>query len=131
MIGSTWNSKYDGASTSNPSSFDVDHVVPLAEAWRSGADQWSAARRQAFANDVAWRHTLIAVSASSNRSKGDRDPADWLPPRKEDRCRYVQVWVGVKHRWDLTMDQREKTAVDQALKGCETRKKLTKPPLAN
>lgn len=130
MIGATWYSKYDGATTTNPSAFDTDHVVPLAEAWRSGAKTWSPAKREAFANDLGWANSLIAVSAASNRAKGDRDPADWLPTRRKDRCRYVQVWVGVKHRWGLSMDKGEKAAVDRTLQGCKIKKKLTNPPLA-
>lgn len=128
MVGSMWFSKYDGARTSNPSSFDIDHVVPLKEAWVSGADKWSPARREAFANDLGWVNSLIAVSASSNRSKSDRDPARWLPTRKKDRCRYVEVWVGVKYRWELTMDPAEKRAVDDVLSGCKVKKSLTRPP---
>ena len=71
----SWKSQYDGASTTVSSSFDVDHMIPLAEAWRSGAAGWTSKTRENFANDLDFAGSLIAVTASSNRSKSDRDPA--------------------------------------------------------
>lgn len=113
-----WLSAFDGTTTTDPRSFDIDHLVPLAEAWDSGASSWSSSRREAFANDEASPLTLIAVSASSNRSKGDRDPAEWLPPAVGYRCEYVASWVAVKARWELSIDQAEKTAIESVLSGC-------------
>ncbi|WP_248965767.1 HNH endonuclease family protein [Sphaerisporangium perillae] len=66
----TWHSQYDGKKLTSASQVDIDHVVPLANAWRSGADAWSTAKRQQFANDLT-NPQLIAVSATSNRAKGD------------------------------------------------------------
>jgi hypothetical protein len=114
-----WFSAYDGATTRNPSTFDIDHVVPLAEAWESGAFRWTAARRERFANDLAYRPALLAVSASSNRSKGERDPAEWMPPRRSYWCAYLRSWVGVKYRWGLSVDVREKAFVRSHLAGCD------------
>ena len=118
MSGASWLSAYDGVSTSNPGSFDIDHMVPLKEAWLSGAAAWSPARRTAFANDIGWDQSLIAVSARSNRQKSDRDPARWMPDSAGYACAYIEVWVGVKFRWDLSMDQVERAAVDSVLAGC-------------
>ena len=116
--GGLWISAFDGTTTTSPRSFDIDHLVPLAEAWDSGAHSWSSSRREAFANDETSPLTLIAVSASSNRSKGDRDPAEWLPPSVEYRCEYVASWVSVKARWELSIDPAEKTAIESVLAGC-------------
>ena len=102
----------------NPRSFDIDHLVPLAEAWDSGANGWSSSRREAFANDETSPLTLIAVSASSTDQKGDRDPAEWLPPAVGYRCEYVAGWVAVKARWELSIDPAEKTAIESVLSGC-------------
>lgn len=101
-----WRSAYDGVTTTASTDFDIDHVVALAEAWDSGARRWNARTRQRFANDLRDGRSLIAVSASSNRSKSDRDPADWLPAR--GTCRYVRQWVAVKTRWRLTVDRPER-----------------------
>lgn len=68
-----WYSPYDGATWTAASDVDIDHVVPLAEAWRSGANSWTTSRRQSFANDLT-RPQLIAVTDNVNQSKGDQDP---------------------------------------------------------
>jgi hypothetical protein len=118
LRGGSWYSVFDGRKTSDPSEFDVDHVVPLAEAWRSGARQWTDARREAFANDLSDERTLRAVSASSNRSKSDGDPARWLPPDEGFHCEYVQDWIAIKATWDLAVDRPEREAIGEILGGC-------------
>nr|WP_246126726.1 HNH endonuclease family protein [Embleya hyalina] len=112
----TWTSAYDNVVTTDPSTFDIDHVIPLSEAWASGAWAWTTTRRRTFANDVN-DPQLIAVSASSNRSKGDRDPAEWLP-QASFRCTYARAWVQVKHDYALTVDSSEKSALTSILNGC-------------
>ena len=113
-----WRSVYDGVVTMNDSSFDVDHVIPLAEAWDSGARSWSSGRREAFANDLGDRRALRAVTASSNRSKGDQDPAEWLPPLTSFRCTYIRDWVALKVRWGLSVDSRERTVLRGFISRC-------------
>ena len=101
-----WYSIYDGQTTTNPSTFDVDHVVSLKEAWDSGAWNWEPSRRIAFGNDLTDSRTLVAVSAVSNRSKGDADPSNWLP-MDEQICQYLADWIAIKARWSLSMDESE------------------------
>lgn len=117
LRGGRWFSYYDGRRTANPSTFDVDHLVPLAEAWDSGARRWDAATRERFANDLGDRRTLVAVTATSNRAKSDSDPAEWLP-RRGVRCRYVREYVAVKKRWNLSVDRQEKRALLRTARGC-------------
>lgn len=116
--GGRWFSAYDGRWTKDPSTFDIDHMVPLKEAWDSGAWRWSAARRRAYANDLGSGRSLRAVSASSNRSKGDDDPAQWLPPRTAFRCAYARQWVATKVRWHLSVNTAERRALHQLLAAC-------------
>ena len=71
LTGGKWLSAYDGKTLTNASQLDVDHLVPLAEAWRSGAWKWTAAQRQSFANDLENSEALVAVTLTTNRSKGD------------------------------------------------------------
>ena len=118
ITGGRWYSAYDGITTTRPSTFDIDHLVPLAEAWGSGASAWSAERRMEYANDLGDPRSLIAVSAASNRAKGDRDPATWLPPLVSYRCTYVTDWVVVKTRWSLTVDATERSAIGDVLDAC-------------
>lgn len=116
-----WTSPYDGAMWTLASDVDIDHVVPLAEAWASGirADGWPASRRVAYANDLGYDWSLLAVTDNVNQSKGDRDPAEWLPPSPEARCTYAVQWVSVKHRWDLSVDTSEQSALTSLLDTCE------------
>lgn len=92
----------------------IDHVVPLAEAWRSGASAWSRQRRERFAGDLA---ELLAVDGPANMSKGDDDPAAWRP-RKGFQCAYALRWVATKSRWALGADASEKVALGQMLDRC-------------
>ena len=115
----TWLDPFTGQTFTNPGDLDIDHFIPLAEAHRSGADRWPEQLRRQSANDLSWPGSLIAVSASANRSKGDRDPAGWLPPNQEFRCEYVRAWVITKAYWGLAMDGREREAVYTVLADCE------------
>ncbi|KPC84646.1 MULTISPECIES: HNH endonuclease family protein [Streptomyces] len=113
----SWYSQYDGATWTAASDVDIDHMVPLAEAWRSGASSWTTAQRQSFANDLT-RPQLIAVTDNVNQSKSDQDPGEWLPPRTSYRCTYARAWVHVKYYYDMTVDSTEKSALQSVLNGC-------------
>ena len=113
----SWYSPYDGATWTAASDLDIDHLVPLAEAWDSGASAWTTAQRQAFANDVT-RPQLLAVTDNVNQSKGDQDPATWMPSLTSYRCTYVRAWVQVKYYYDLSVDSAEKTALTNYLANC-------------
>lgn len=128
VTGGKWFSEYDGVTTTDPSEFDIDHRVALGQAWASGANKWTDDEREQFANDMTYRPSLIAVSASSNRSKSDRDPAEWMPPSKDNWCPYLKNWVAVKYRWGLAVDPAEKSFIATNLKPCEQKMKV--PPLA-
>ncbi|WP_256107252.1 HNH endonuclease family protein [Streptomyces sp. ODS05-4] len=112
-----WFSPYDGATWRAASDVDIDHMVPLAEAWRSGANSWTTSQRQAFANDLT-RPQLLAVTDNVNQAKGDQDPAEWLPSVASYRCTYARMWVHVKHHWKLSVDSAEKSALSSILNGC-------------
>jgi hypothetical protein len=117
LSGGKWLSAYDGKSIKNASKLDVDHVVPLAEAWRSGAWAWTAAQRQGYKNDLSDSRALIAVSLSTNRSKKDKDIAEWLPTKNV--CVYVMNWIVIKARYSLTYDDEEATAAQGFFKTCK------------
>lgn len=116
ITGGKWLSPYDKKSISNASQLDVDHLVPLAEAWRSGAWAWTAQQRQDFANDLSDKRALIAVTLTTNRSKGDRDISEWVP--KVDTCGYVQNWIAIKIRYSLTYDSKEALALSDFFEKC-------------
>ncbi len=111
-----WISRWDGATWTIPSDVDIDHHVALAEAWGSGARSWTSTDRKRFANDL-YGPALNAITDNLNSSKGDRDPAQWLPPKTSTRCTYAIYWVQVKYRWRLTMDTAERSALSSILSG--------------
>ncbi|MFN8079099.1 MAG: HNH endonuclease family protein [Kineosporiaceae bacterium] len=94
---------------------NIDHVVPLGNAWRTGARHWTAVRRTAFYNDPL---ELLAVQDSTNAAKDGSDAATWLPPRPELRCAFVARVIAVKARYGLWMTQAEHDAVATVLAGC-------------
>lgn len=116
-VSGSWYSPYDGVTWTAASDLDIDHLVPLAEAWDSGASKWTTAQRQAFANDLT-RPQLIAVTDNVNQAKGDQDPATWMPSRTAYRCTYVRAWVQVKYYYDLSVDTAEKNALTNYLASC-------------
>jgi hypothetical protein len=114
VAGGLWTSPYDGVVVTNPRELDIDHIVPVKEANRSGARNWSPELRATFYNDSA---NLVAVSASSNRAKGDSDPAHWRPVRTY-WCVYATSYAGVKVHYHLAVDLDEKAALSQMLGTC-------------
>ena len=117
VVAGSWTSLYDGLVIDSPTKIDIDHMVPLANAWRSGASKWTTAEREDFANDLD-DPQLVAVSASSNRSKGDQDPSTWKPKETGAWCQYAEDWIAVKAHWKLTVTTAEKAALNDMLEKC-------------
>jgi hypothetical protein len=116
LTGGSWLSPYDNKVQSKSGSLDIDHLVPLAEAWRSGAWKWTEAQRKAFANDLNNKEALVAVTLSLNRSKGDKDVSGWLPP--VNKCTYVRDWIAVKLTYSLNVDSAEGAKLEQLISSC-------------
>jgi hypothetical protein len=118
VVDGTWDSVYDGRTVTDPGDVDIDHTVPLANAWRTGAGDWDDERRAEFANDLD-APQLLAVSATSNRAKGDQDPSQWRPPEDGYWCRYAADWVAVKDAWELSVTEDERDALAVMLDTCD------------
>ncbi|ADI11650.1 hypothetical protein SBI_08532 [Streptomyces bingchenggensis BCW-1] len=116
LTGGSWYSWYDGETWTDPNDLDIDHVVPLAEAWDSGASAWTSAERNAYANDLGDERSLTAVTDNVNQAKGDKDPAEWVPAL--NRCDYLVDWVVVKSRWREKADAAEVAALNRIADGC-------------
>jgi hypothetical protein len=110
-----WFDPFTGLTFTNPSDLDIDHMVPLEETHNSGGHAWDSARKRTYANDLLLSKSLIAVSASANRSKGSRDPANWLPTNLAHQCDYVKNWMEVKRRHGLDTDAQERAAIEAVL----------------
>ncbi|NJC72829.1 HNH endonuclease [Planosporangium thailandense] len=116
--GGKWLSPYDHKTVTDAAKLDIDHVVPLANAWRSGANAWTDDKRSQFANDLT-RPQLVAVSLTTNRAKGDQDPSQWKPPYQGYWCQYAENWITVKRYWQLTVTTAEKQALVDMLGTCQ------------
>ncbi|WP_435239943.1 HNH endonuclease family protein [Streptomyces sp. YPW6] len=118
LSGGGWLSYYDEVEVTDARKLDIDHMVPLAEAWDSGAHDWTPERREAYANDLDAERSLVAVTAKTNRSKADRDPAAWMPPAQSATCTYLVDWTATKLRWGLSSDETEQAALLELAEPC-------------
>ena len=114
-----WVGPYTGAVVDEPGKLDIDHMVPLVNAHRSGGWAWERDRKAAFANDLSYPGHLIAATAAANRAKGGKGPEDWRPPDESYWCTYAIDWTNIKVRWELTVTQREWDALREMLATCE------------
>jgi hypothetical protein len=104
-----YDNAYDGA-------IQIDHTVPVQNAWVSGAWQWTKPTRVRYYNDLKDPRTLVGVDAHDNEVKSNQDPTTWLP--RHGRCRYVRYWVAVKTRWHLNATAAEKTKLATLAADC-------------
>ena len=114
-----WVGPYAGFVTHDPGLLDIDHVVAVCEAHESGAHAWAKDRRIKFANHLGAPHHLVATWFSTNRSKGKRDPTDWLPPNRAYWCTYLNDWIAIKREWKLSVDPDEAASIRKGLRVCE------------
>lgn len=113
----SWFSPFDEATWTDPQDVDIDHLVPLAEAWRTGASGWTQDQREDYANDIT-DPQLIAVTDNVNQEKGDKGPEAWKPPAEGYWCTYSKMWVAVKHKWQLSTSEDEMSALLEMLDRC-------------
>jgi hypothetical protein len=107
---------YTGATLADSEDVDIDHTVPLANTWRSGANTWDESWREAYANDPG---VLLSVDDAANQIKGDKGPEAWLPSNTDYRCEYARRWIWIKHSWNLTVNAQERRTLQAMLQGCE------------
>lgn len=117
IVSGRWKSPYNNKTYDNPQDLQIDHVVPLGDAWMSGANTWSNTKRETFANDLK-DNELLAVDISDNERKGDDDPSHWRPPNQDFWCTYAKDWISVKTVWQLTITSAEHSALDEMLHTC-------------
>ena len=113
-----WTDPYTGEVVDDPGKFDIDHVVPLANAHVSGGHSWSAERKEAYANSLAYRGHLEATTALANKKKGSKTPAEWQPPDRTYWCQYATDWAVIKREWRLTATDKEADALCKMLTTC-------------
>lgn len=113
-----WVDPWSGVVVTSATQVQIDHDVPLAEAWRSGAWTWTTEQRLAYANDLNYAWHLNAVTNSGNASKSDSDPARWKPALQSTWCLYARAWTTIKAKYGLTADQAEWNALLTMARTC-------------
>ena len=115
FVSGSWTGPYTGAKLTDSSDVDIDHVVPLANAWRSGASEWNTADRETYANDPG---VLLSTDDGANQEKGDKGPEAWKPPNQSYWCEYARRWVDIKSIWELSVSEAEYAALEEMLSTC-------------
>ena len=113
-----WEGPYTGEMAGSPGELDVDHLVPLENAHRSGAWAWDRDRKREYANFLGYENHLIATTSSANRSKGSKGPEAWRPPLESYWCTYAIDWVTIKSDWGLTVTGAEYASLSEMLATC-------------
>ena len=120
-----WTGLYSGEVFIDPRDLDVDHMVPLANAHRSGGWAWDREKKKRYANDLSYEGHLIAVKASENRSKGSKGPEEWKPSDPGYYCQYAIDWITIKNAWELTAIEEEASSLAEMLMTCDPALTLT------
>lgn len=113
-----WIDPWSGVVTTTAHDFQIDHTVPLANAWRSGAWAWTHDRRVEYANDLTDTDHLVAILARENESRSDSGPDEWKPPNQTAWCRYALVWDHIKSKWHLSATPSEWNALVEMARTC-------------
>ena len=113
-----WQGPYTGEVVEDPGKLDIDHMVPLANAHRSGGWTWDRDRKREYANSLVYDNHLIATTSAANRSKGAKGPEAWRPPLEDYWCAYAIDWITVKNNWQLTVTEAEYEALRDMLAAC-------------
>ncbi|TVR25397.1 MAG: HNH endonuclease [Ilumatobacter sp.] len=125
IVEGDWYSPFDGSTYSGPpAEIDVDHVVALAEAWDSGARDWTTARREQFANDPL---NLLVTDRQTNRDKADLDAGEWKPDRGDAWCVTASMMILTKLRYEMTIDRAEYDGLREMARRCERPDQRTVP----
>lgn len=105
-----WVCPYTGKEFTKASDMDIDHIVPLSDAHRTGGAGWSRKKKREFANDPL---NLIAVDDDINKEKSDQGPDEWRPPLKSYWPEYARKWRAVKQKYNLFISPSEEAALQE------------------
>ena len=118
VVAGTLHDPYTGRTIafvkSDADEVQIDHVYPLALAWRMGASEWDEDRRERFAND---HDNLLAVWGVPNRQKSDSGPGEWKP-RKAFQCDYAARYVAVAKKYGLPVTRADRDALRTFTASC-------------
>lgn len=113
-----WVDLYSGKTFTDPTTLDIDHMIPLSYTAQHGGQAWDSNKKSDYANSMNNGH-LLAVSASENRAKGDKGPSAWKPSDKGSWCQYATDWVSVAGTWSISITSADKDALASMLATCK------------
>lgn len=108
-----WLDNYTGQEYTSSTQIQIDHMVPLKNAYLAGAFNWDYKTRCLYANYMGLKEHLVSAEARQNMAKGDRGPEKYLPPDLTFRCNYIKNWLMVKLIWRLNMTAEEVQAIHE------------------
>ncbi len=109
----SWHDDYTAKTYKLASEVQIDHVVPLKNAYMTGAYEWSDAKKCLYANYMGNTYHLKPVFGSENLRKGDRSPREYIPPNTAYTCEYLKIWMKIKYIWNLRFTPKEKTRIQE------------------
>lgn len=115
-LAGSWIDPYSGDKIKDSSKIDIDHIIPLSKAARSGGQDWTEKEKETFANDL---DNLLAVSAKENRSKGDKGPGEYMPKNKSYQCQYAKSYVSIADKYKLTINKKDSEVLEKTLGSCK------------
>jgi hypothetical protein len=118
VLAGNWNDEFTGQTFTSPKEVQIDHLVSLADANRSGGWAWPSDKKIEFSNDLSDPDHLNAMKSSENQAKSDKGPDEWMPPNDAARCRYVQAYARIKARWQLSVTKNQWRALQAGMEGC-------------
>jgi len=113
-----WYDPYTDEIFKDASDLDIDHFVPLKNAYVSGAYLWSEEKKKEYSNFRGYEYHLIPVFKSANREKSAYGPEVWLPENENFHCKYISIWVEIKVYWGLTVNEKEYKKILEILDSC-------------
>jgi hypothetical protein len=118
LTGGRWRDRFTGFETSSDADLQIDHLVALADAHRSGGWSWPNEKKVAFSNDLDNPDELNALKADANQAKGDLGPDQWMPDDKAARCDYIRAYATIKSAWGLTVTNAQWGAIAREWPAC-------------
>ena len=115
VVKGKWFDVYTGKTWVNASDVDIDHVLPLSWANGHGGSTWTKAKKRDFANDF---ENLLPVEDNVNQEKSDKGLDEWLPPRHEYRCEYINKFDSLVKKYGLLYAPSENRVVQKLKAAC-------------
>ncbi|WP_409477371.1 DUF1524 domain-containing protein [Pseudobdellovibrio sp. HCB154] len=118
-----WLDPYSGITmTDAQAEIQIDHMVPLREAYVSGAYKWTFKERCLYGNYLGYKNHLVAAYGEENNEKSAKTPEDYMPPNQAYRCEYLKDWLKIKSFWGLSLVPEEMKAIKElvAENHCDT-----------